>query len=234
MTSPRLDDIYIGGEYLAHNPTWGAEESSWKAAHVLRLLRRHGIAPKSVCEIGCGAGRVLRELHDSIADSEFLGCDISPDALALCAPLETARLRFSLAHVDEIRGFFDVVLLLDVIEHVEDHFDFLRRAASLGEYKILHIPLDLSVQSVLRSARLPRTRDLVGHVHFFTRELALQRLRDVGLEVIESSYTRGAVELTTDSGLARLAKLPRRALFAAAPDLAVRLLGGYSLLVLAR
>jgi hypothetical protein len=37
---------------------------------------------------------------------------------------------------------------MDVVEHLEDYFSFLREIRPKGEFKMLHIPLDLSVQTI--------------------------------------------------------------------------------------
>ena len=128
----------------------------------------------------------------------------------------------------------DVLLIIDVFEHVEDYFSFLKKLKGKGEYKIFHIPLDLSVSSVLRSTPIISARKLVGHIHYFTKETALATLKDTGYDVIDYFYTSGAVELKNRSMKTNCLKIPRKLLYLLNKDLAVRLLGGFSLLVLAK
>jgi hypothetical protein len=59
-------------------------------------------------------------------------------------------------------------------------------------------------------------------------------LRDTGYEVIDWFYTRGSLELPNRGWKANLLSLPRKLLFFIHQDLAVRVLGGFSLLVLAK
>src|ERR1700747_1878199 len=76
--------LYVDGEYLAKNPGWHVEESAWKARQVVRALRRNDVAPKTICDVGCGAGEVLRQLQASLdSDCRFWGYDISPQAIYL-------------------------------------------------------------------------------------------------------------------------------------------------------
>ena len=57
--------IYTDGTYLEQNPNWHQGDSAWKAGHIQALLERNGITePKSICEVGCGAGEILRVLSD--------------------------------------------------------------------------------------------------------------------------------------------------------------------------
>jgi 2-polyprenyl-3-methyl-5-hydroxy-6-metoxy-1,4-benzoquinol methylase len=189
-----------------------------------------------VCEVGCGAGQILKELHEALDPSiNYTGYEISPQAFELCKPKATARLRFELKDIlGDGQFHFDLMLLMDVVEHVEDCFAFLRGLKARSEFKILHIPLDLSAQAVLRGSPLIRARDAVGHLHYFTKDLALRFLAEVGYEIIDHFYTSGSLDLPHKSFATRLARLPRRIAFRLEPDLAARILGGFSLLVLAR
>ncbi|HEX8034938.1 MAG TPA: hypothetical protein VF510_13870, partial [Ktedonobacterales bacterium] len=129
---------------------------------------------------------------------------------------------------------FDLLLVLDVIEHLEDYFTFLRAIKLRSNYTIFHIPLDVSVQTVVRPGGLLKVRAEYGHIHYFTAEIALQSLRDAGFVVLDSFYTRRAIELPTTVLSRKLLLWPRRALFAVHQNFAARLLGGFSLLVLAQ
>jgi AraC-like DNA-binding protein len=120
-----------------------------------------------------------------------------------------------------------------VIEHVEDCFGFLREIRSKGRYKIFHIPLDLSAQTILRRDALLKRRRLHAHVHYFTKETAIQALKDTGYEVLDYFYTPRSIQFGSTPGQ-KVLRLPRRLLSAIHPDLAARVLGGFSLLALAR
>lgn len=58
--------MYIDGAYLEKNPLWHVDESSFKAKHILRMLQENHLQPKSICEVGCGAGEVLKLLQPSL------------------------------------------------------------------------------------------------------------------------------------------------------------------------
>lgn len=230
-----VQSLYTSGQYLETNPTWHVEESPWKIRHIVPMMRQHHLMPDSVCEIGCGAGEVLRLLQMYMRDTCTLwGYDISPQAIELSKSRANERLRFKLADIrQEHDTFFDLLLVLDVIEHLEDYFSFLRDIRSKGDYKLFHIPLEVSVQGVLRGKIFVRNRDIHGHLHHFTKETALRTLEDTGYEVIDYAYVP-EYEMETTLPLTSLMKLPRRLLFALQKDWAVRLLGGARLLVLAR
>src|SRR3984885_3451842 len=101
-----------------------------------------------------------------------------------------------------------------------------------ARHKLFHIPLDLSVLAVLRNNGLRPRRDHHAHLHYFTKETALRSLTDVGYTIVDYFYTPRCIELG-DLLIQKMVRIPRQLSFAVAPDLTVRVLGGYSLMVLA-
>ncbi len=227
--------LYEYGEYLRRNPGWHVEESPWKARQILLMLDRNRLEPRTICDVGCGAGEVLRVLQECMRkDCSFSGYEISPQAFELCKARANERVHFKLADLREEKGaWFDLLLALDVIEHLEDYFSFLRDLKSKSAHKIFHIPLDLSVQTVLRRQGLLKRRDLHAHLHYFTKDTALRTLEDTGYDVLDYFYTPRSIEFASEP-IQKLLKPPRRLGFAIHKDLTARVLGGFSLLVLAR
>ena len=81
----------------------------------------------------------------------------------------------------------------------------------------------------------PGPEKKVGHLHYFSKDTALQGLRDLGYEIMDFTYTAGYTLPHHDYGIKdRMLNVPRRLLYPFAPDFTVRVLGGYSLLVLVK
>jgi SAM-dependent methyltransferase len=227
--------IYTDGTYLDKNDTWHTEDSPWKAKQILKILEKNDVHPATICEIGCGAGEILNQLYLKMPASTLLyGYEISPQAYKLTESRKKERLNFFLKDLLEEEKKFDIVLVIDVIEHVQDFYGFLTKIQAKGTYKIFHIPLDLSVQTVLRSKPILVGRKQVGHIHYFTMETAIAALEDMGYTIIDHFYTAGMVEVAGKPLLSRLLSWPRRIMFSINQHLAVRILGGYSLMVLAK
>jgi SAM-dependent methyltransferase len=235
VSTSREKNIYTDGTYLEKNPLWHIDESAFKVEQILRMLAKHDLHPKTIAEAGCGAGEVLRLLQQRMDDScVFSGYDISPQAIELCKSRANEKLRFILGDLSaDEQAKFDLILVLDVIEHVDDYLGFLRGIHPKSPLKILHIPLDLSVQAVLRRRGLLIRRERHGHLHYFTKETALASVTDSGYEIEDYFYTPRCIELAK-TWLQKIARLPRVVSFAIQQDLAVRILGGYSLLVLVK
>lgn len=228
-----MQTIYETDVYAGKNPTWHEEDSPWKARQVERLLRRNDLVFETCCEIGCGTGDILLNLSRSFPQARFHGYEISPHAYARAKSKETEQVTFSLGDVTRTQEIFDIALVADVIEHVEDYLAFIKNIRPRARYKIFHIPLDLSAQSVLRGWPITQLRSGVGHLHYFFKDTALATLADCGYRVIDHVYTASRLELPHQALSSRLMRLPRKFCFSLNPDLTVRLLGGYSLLVLA-
>ena len=219
-------DRYTGNRYLTSNPDWHVAGSPWKATQILRMLEAEPV--EAICEIGCGAGEILHQLHDQMpATRRLVGYEIAQAPLAMAADKATDRLSFKLMDAADDNELFDLMLIMDVIEHVADPIAFLSNLRFKAQRTILHVPLDLSVQSVIRPRMLGSLREQLGHIHYFTPETAIATVQEAGYTIRGHVFTR-PFELAPGSLKARVALLPRRLLPAA---IAIRLLGGYSILI---
>lgn len=219
---------YTDGTYLEQNPTWHAKDAPWKANHVAAVLGE--LKPRTICDVGCGAGAVLALLCERYG-ADATGYDPSPQAIKLARELERPGLRFVVGQPEPNENF-DVVLLLDVVEHIENPFALLRQVVELGKYFVFHFPLDLSAQAVIRG-RFERSRADLGHLHYFSAETALALLRDCGYRIERWQYLPSTLENRGESIASKLANVPRWLVWRLSPTLMSRTLGGATLLVLA-
>ena len=134
---------YVDGTYLQQNPDWHVADSSWKVQQIHRILNRNQVLPKTIYEAGCGAGEILRLLQQSLDPAcELWGADVSPHAIELCQARADEKLHFALLEDQPWEGkYFDLVMAIDVLAHIEDYRGFLRKIKSRGAYKLIHIPL---------------------------------------------------------------------------------------------
>jgi SAM-dependent methyltransferase len=226
------ESIYSDGSYLDKTRgTWHLEDSPFKAKQIVRILARHpDVQPDAICEIGCGAGGILSELQELLPSHvTFTGYEISPQAHAISARFSNAQCRYVLGNAFDDPSLYDLVLVMDVVEHVEDCFSFLRQTKQKGRLKLYHIPLEMNVSTLLRGVN---GWDSVGHIHLFTIETALMSLEYTGHRVVDWILTDGALA-NPKAIRTRIANLLRLPLAKFSAKLAVRLIGGYSILILA-
>jgi hypothetical protein len=234
MTHPTSQ--YLTSEYLANNPTWDLEDTPWKAGLVADILDKNLIKPRSICEVGCGSGGCLAELRQIYPKAELSGFDIAPDAASFWKQYDGMNIHFEVGDILKITTLKnDVLLTLDVIEHVPDPHYFLNGLHGKAEYYVFHIPLDLSAASVFRETPLLYVRNKVGHIHYFTKQLALSLLKESGYQIVDVSYTQAAFTAPVRSWKTILVRPIRKLLqVLLSKDRSVRLLGGETLIVLAR
>jgi SAM-dependent methyltransferase len=224
---------YQGGQYLAANPSWHEEDSEWKASSIFRLLQRAGAAaPASVAEVGCGAGGILRALQARLpGTTSITGYDIAPAAIERAGRHANAGLSFHCGDITRLGRTFDLLLCIDVFEHVENPFDFLRSLRPIAPRVVFNIPLEMHVAGLLINHQL-WTRRQFGHLHYYTAALAFETLRECGYEPLAHDYPSRLMD--QPRSLSEFVFwLPRKITALIDRELSARLFGGTSLLVLA-
>jgi SAM-dependent methyltransferase len=143
------------------------------ADHMLRLCRQ--IAPKTVLEVGCGEGYMLDVLARSDLDTDLLGIDISETAIA------DARARVgdgAKLEVEDARKLaddgrkFDLVMMLEVLEHIEDPGQMLPILERLTHrYLLLSVPWEPFFRGLnfMRGKHLRTWGNLPEHVNHWGR-----------------------------------------------------------------
>jgi SAM-dependent methyltransferase len=93
---------------------WGMEYLCYTRQIVDFVLE---LAPESLLDVGCGDGRFLSLLGDSV--NRKLGCDLSERAIVLAKAMNST-LDYRCVDVADIDGSFDVVTAIEVLEHVPE------------------------------------------------------------------------------------------------------------------
>jgi SAM-dependent methyltransferase len=228
------ENRYTDGEYLAANPTWGREDSAWKARMIHKLWLQTGLpVPKTVAEIGCGSGGILAELQSKFPDTvAYAGFDIAPEAIQMAERYARKGLSYYCEDLTQSTMTFGALLCVDVFEHVENPFEFLRSISKLAPLVVFNIPLEMHVAGLLINHQL-WTRRHYGHLHFYTAAVALETLKECGYSVVGQSYISRLVDLPRSVSEYTF-WLPRKLIALLSAELSARLLGGTSLLVVAR
>ncbi len=231
-----FSDLYTEGRHLQQNPDWFLEDAGWKAAMIAALLKKNGVQPASITEVGCGAGGILAALRQDMPRVQFAGYDISPQAIALAKKQEREGLQFYQADFFGMQTVPpDVLLVIDVVEHIPDYYGFLQQVQSKAAQFVFHIPLDMSCRTLLKPQVMLQQRTAVGHIHYFTQELVWWALQDTGFVVKDWQYTKPRTDTDRAKGLKRaVKKWLRNTSFALHKKKSVQLWGGYSLLILAQ
>jgi len=231
-----VEDRYATGAYGRDNPGWHAEDAPHKAKILAEVLRGLEPVPELVVDVGCGTGGVLAHLkalldRAGLERTRYQGWDVAPEAVERARALAGPRLDFVLGDLAAAELRADLVLCVDVVEHLVDDLAFLVALRSRGQRFLFRLPLDLSALDVVRPHRLLAARRRWGHLHAYSRATALQLLSEAGYRALQVSYDRVPPEVEGLRG--RAVDAVRRGAFRIAPHATVAVLGGWSLVVLA-
>jgi SAM-dependent methyltransferase len=223
------NNIYVNGDYIKNNPNYHLEDSPWKAKQITKIIRKNNITFNNLCEVGCGAGEIISILQNKeFPNVQYTGFDISPDAINIAKQKENDKMHFYCKDIFlEKNAYFDLMLCIDVFEHIEDYYTFLRKLRTHSRYTIFHIPLEMTALSILRLKPILDTWTNVGHLHFFCKDTAIRVLKQCGYTIVANDYTTKLTE-EKNQGI----KIPRPLLYKINKDLCVRLFGAYSMIVL--
>jgi SAM-dependent methyltransferase len=131
-----------------------------------------------VLEVGCGTGDVLQQLERACARGLVTGMDIHAEALEFARQRTSCRVVVGDANQPPFGADFALVGMFDVLEHLEDDAQVLKRTYDLlqpGGALLLTVPADPSLWSYFDEAS--------GHVRRYDAVDLGGKLRDAGFEV---------------------------------------------------
>ncbi len=153
--------------------------------------------PRRVLEAGCGWGQNLFALRRRFPEAQLVGVDCDAAALAEAQrmavhlagpPVEFVQERLPALAVD---GAFDMILMVDVLEYIEEDAVVLRRLRALlapGGRLLLHVPRRISQQRRV----LPVSHDIPGHARpEYTRDEIVALVQSSGFRVTRIRPTFG-------------------------------------------
>jgi SAM-dependent methyltransferase len=176
------DETYAHeGEEAEHWRQWRLLNAEIKVDKIVALWR--GAPPQTICEVGCGDGVILAQLHDRGFGEAFDGFEVSVEAV------EIAKRNPAFRRIEPYDGqrlpvpddSYDLGILSHVLEHVPDPRALLAETARACQRVIVEVPLEDNV-----SARRPRKVaefERIVHMQRFSRGAMRELAADVGLRV---------------------------------------------------
>lgn len=171
---------------LSEPSVGGQLRHPWQTARLFalkRFVRRAGLSSPRVLDIGCGDGFVVKSLMQRCGFSKAVGQDLHlTDELGQTRSTPNVRLTRELAADDTQE--FDLLVVLDVVEHVRDPIAFMaglvNTRLAAGGAAVLTVPA--------YQALLPRPDRALHHYRRYSVAEIAEQARESGLEVEESGY----------------------------------------------
>lgn len=158
------------------------------------LLERFPAPPRSLLDVGCGAGATGKAAKERWPDVRTLGIEIVAEQAAIARSRLDAVFEGSAEDLDFARAGIhgvDAVLLADVLEHLVDPWSFLKRlktALAPGATIVASIPnvANLWLIEQLAAGRFEYGDDGLldrTHLRFFTRASIASLFADAGYRI---------------------------------------------------
>ncbi len=168
--------------------------------HVCNVVERLNLPRNArVLDTGCGRGISLFYLAGKHPDWQLTGLELDDEMVESCQRAAIAgnwrNLSFVKATVEELSedSTCDVALCIDVLEHIPDDVELLRRiyrALKPGGYLVLHVPRRRQEQ--WRMWRAFHEHEVEGHVrNEYVEDALRQVLSDAGFNIRELHQTFG-------------------------------------------
>ncbi len=140
---------------------------------ILKILRMFEF--KSVIDIGCGDGSLLRELNLTEKGYKIFGLDISPKAIEIVKSRIDGEFFVINIEKQTLDGMnFDLAICSEVLEHIKDDVSALENLQKICENLLLTVP----------SGKFDQGDTQMGHYRRYSKNELFQKLEIAGFEVI--------------------------------------------------
>jgi 2-polyprenyl-3-methyl-5-hydroxy-6-metoxy-1,4-benzoquinol methylase len=142
-----------------------------------------GRVPTSLLDVGCGDGLLLEIARR--AGTEVLGLEVSASLIRLAQQRLGARSVSAAQPAQFPPASFDVVTLINVVEHLHSPRQMLQSVARIirpGGLMLVHVPNFGGLPARLAGPRWHQIEPL-AHFYYFTRRTLSQMLRECGFGV---------------------------------------------------
>ncbi len=157
----------------------------WRYHHVLKFVSKNVAMGAKVHDVGCSSGELLEKIKQIRPDLQLTGSDVSVEAVAVALQKSVGECFVADYCVGEPRqellSKFDVVILSEVIEHVE------RDRALLSAILLLLKPGGVLYLSTQSGKRYRMDREVLGHLRHYEKQDLIMLLKETGFDVVKAS-----------------------------------------------
>ncbi len=181
------DDAYYRGDGFDSSVRYDSVDlsSRWEYEFAFASLENvlGSVRNRDILDVGCGSGPLLQLLKENGANAIGIDSSVSAVTLGVAKGLDVRHLHLS--EVGTGIGPFDAVVMMEVIEHLTDPVDSLRRAAALlksGGFLFVTTG-NWSFVSIRRGTPYIMPE---GHLSYFTPVTLAEAFRRAGLQVVDA------------------------------------------------
>jgi SAM-dependent methyltransferase len=155
----------------------------WRFRLLQNALKSIITSDTKILEIGCGNGLVMYQF-EKLLNVQIEGCDLNSFALNNLLDISGKTFHYDIYDLQsDLLEKYDVIILLDVIEHIDDDCDFLKTAMRYlkkGGIIIIGVPALQSLYSKY---------DLIGgHKRRYIKRGLIEKIKVIGADPIQCNY----------------------------------------------
>ncbi|MBW2538019.1 MAG: class I SAM-dependent methyltransferase [Deltaproteobacteria bacterium] len=187
----KLEKIYI---FLFGMPIIGLRIRARNVFDLIPSSRNYN----NILDAGSGPGVFSFELGRRFPDAQVLGIDLLESSIDICRKIahrsKVANVAFLKKDIESLQetNFFDLILCVDILEHVEDDLNVLKAlfdAASPGGILVLHVPALHRRYPIWKKSL---NFDVETHIRIgYRMEEILEKVRQTGFSILNSGFTYG-------------------------------------------
>jgi len=169
----------------------------WKLKYLEELIKANNIEAqlKTVVEIGCATGVLLNEFLSTNSSISKIGFDISDENIN-SAKQQYPSINFQNSPIQDFMEVnkdidIDIVILSDILEHVENDVEFLNIAGRYSKYVLINLPIEKVPEYEGREYGVD---DIEGHLRAYSVDDAIKMCENAGVKIIEYKVMQYVLE----------------------------------------
>lgn len=179
--------MQIVHERELYNAMWSGQCNDMRkygpsTRHELRNLRNiiKDIKFESVLDVGCGTGSLLEIILNINPAAQLSGIDLSDQSIKICKEKFNSDNFWVMDCSREYSNQqFDLILCVDVIEHVKNDQDFLNNLSKMANKSIIIVTLE---------GRMRKNEISIGHYRNYARGDLEKMATQAGLKVVQKNH----------------------------------------------
>jgi len=194
------ENIYVNR--LEAEAKWLSNKAVQRCDNIEYFLRKKSLTPSSILDLGCGTGAVVKELQSRKIGKEYLAVDYSKEAIEYLKK-NSRGIKTQVADLSSdkapIKGFFDLVLVIHVLQHLEDPDNLIKNILNNIEfsYLIIEVPLeDLFINKITSMLGI-HDKNPTGTLQFFNKKTVNDLLTSNGLSIVDYKFSTPATNIKT-------------------------------------
>ncbi|MDO8609270.1 MAG: methyltransferase domain-containing protein [bacterium] len=176
-------------QYLKLHTDLHEKDAEVKTKAILDILPKC-FKPNSILDIACGSGKILLNISNKLKSKENIGIDISSKIIDIARKNDkNNKINWIVSDIFKFNeDNFDLVLAIDIVEHIPNDLNFLKKIKNFGKYIVIKIPVeDNFVNNFVKKISFgiidyqKNTEKRYGHLNHYNLNSFIQPIKKSGL-----------------------------------------------------